>query len=222
MDTNGRAPAEEFKITEYVHRFLESRIRPGDLCIDATMGNGADTEFLCKCSGAGQKGGGNVLAFDIQPDALEHTQKRLAEAGYSGCARLILDSHENMDRYVKPQSVKAVTFNLGYLPGGDHSIATRAESTVRAAEKSLQLLVFKYSHLQREGQRVRREGCCTEMGKRAGYTQVSGDPYRLSESARRSADTSVYPEDAGMRKQEAGYYIMGIRRIKAGTGRGEK
>ena len=46
-----------------------------------------------------------------------------------------------MDRYVKPQSVKAVTFNLGYLPGGDHSIATRAESTVRAAEKSLQLLV---------------------------------------------------------------------------------
>ncbi len=141
MDTNGRAPAEEFKITEYVHRFLESRIRPGDLCIDATMGNGADTEFLCKCSGAGQKGGGNVLAFDIQPDALEHTQKRLAEAGYSGCARLILDSHENMDRYVKPQSVKAVTFNLGYLPGGDHSIATRAESTVRAAEKSLQLLV---------------------------------------------------------------------------------
>jgi len=25
-----------------------------------------------------------------------------------------------------------------------------------------------------------------------------------------------------MRKQEAGYYIMGIRRIKAGTGRGEK
>ena len=87
------------------------------------------------------KGEGNVLAFDIQPDALEHTQKRLAEAGYSGCARLILDSHENMDRYVKPQSVKAVTFNLGYLPGGDHSIATRAESTVRAAEKSLQLLV---------------------------------------------------------------------------------
>ena len=33
-----------------------------------------------------------------------------------------------------------LTFNLGYLPGGDHSVATRADSSKRAVESGLKLL----------------------------------------------------------------------------------
>ena len=40
-----------------------------------------------------------------------------------------------MDRYV-PDGVKAVMFNLGYLPRGDHSIGTKPSSTIRALEES--------------------------------------------------------------------------------------
>ena len=32
-------------------------------------------------------------------------------------------------------------FNLGYLPGGDHSIGTRAQTTIVAVQKSLDMLV---------------------------------------------------------------------------------
>ena len=58
----------------------------------------------------------------------------------SGRARLILDGHEHMDAYADPESVDAVCFNFGYLPGGDHRIATRADTSVQAVEKGLALL----------------------------------------------------------------------------------
>ena len=37
-----------FQITEYCHHILEEYIEEGDICIDATAGNGGDTEFLCQ------------------------------------------------------------------------------------------------------------------------------------------------------------------------------
>jgi len=43
----------------------------------------------------------------------------------------MVDDHEN---------VAAITFNLGYLPGSDKSIQTRAESTEEALAASIQLL----------------------------------------------------------------------------------
>ena len=36
--------------------------------------------------------------------------------------------------------VNAVVFNLGWLPGGDHSITTRWETTSRAVQAALELL----------------------------------------------------------------------------------
>ena len=50
---------------------------PGDICIDATMGNGNDTALLSRL--AGEKG--HVIAFDIQKQALEHTGERLLKDG---------------------------------------------------------------------------------------------------------------------------------------------
>ena len=58
-----------------VHAHLQSWIHAGDFVIDATAGNGKDTEFLCGLVGRE----GKVLAFDIQEQAVENTKKRLTE-----------------------------------------------------------------------------------------------------------------------------------------------
>lgn len=127
---------KNLQITAYTQHFIRQQVMPGDLCIDATMGNGNDTALLSRL--AGEKG--KVLAFDIQEPALAHTEERLKGENCPANYRLILDSHENMVSYAEPETVSCITFNLGYLPGGDHHIATRAESSRRAVESGLTLL----------------------------------------------------------------------------------
>ena len=61
------------------------------------------------------------------------------ERGLHGRAELICAGHEQMREYVKEPAAAAV-FNLGYLPGGDHTLATRAETTLEAAGQALELL----------------------------------------------------------------------------------
>ena len=39
--------------------------------------------------------------------------------------------------------LSCITFNLGYLPGGDHTKATKGESSIRAIETGLNLLKKK-------------------------------------------------------------------------------
>jgi tRNA G37 N-methylase Trm5 len=117
------------------HEMVGKVVREGDIAVDATMGNGNDTLFLARLVGDA----GKVYGFDIQPMAIENTKKRLEEAGVADRAELIMEGHQNLDQYV-PKGIRAVMFNLGYLPKGDHSIGTRAESTIAAIEKSLELL----------------------------------------------------------------------------------
>ena len=66
--------------------------------------------------------------------------KLLKEKGLIDRARLILDGHEHMERYVEKESVDAICFNFGYLPGGNHKIATSPKTSVRAIEQGLALL----------------------------------------------------------------------------------
>ena len=68
---------------------------------------------------------GKVWAFDIQEQALKATKERLEKHGLLAKAELILDSHTQMEQYVKPDSVDGIYFNFGYLPGGDHELATK-------------------------------------------------------------------------------------------------
>ena len=56
---------------------------------------------------------------------------------------LIRDGHENMDQYLKPGTADVVCFNFGYLPGGDHRIATKPETSVTAIRKGLEILKSK-------------------------------------------------------------------------------
>lgn len=54
--------------------------------------------------------------------------------------RLILDSHSHMERYADAGTVSCITFNLGYLPGGDHAFATDAVRSLAALRQGLSLL----------------------------------------------------------------------------------
>lgn len=124
------------QITEWCHEVIKSQAQAGGFYIDATMGKGYDTLVLCRLAG----NAGRVLAFDIQEEALRITEERLKEQGMSHLAELILDGHEHMDRYAGAESADVICFNLGYLPGGDHEIATSAATSAEAIKKGLKIL----------------------------------------------------------------------------------
>lgn len=127
---------QDYQITSWCRRMMRGHVQPGAFCIDATMGNGNDTEYLCTL--AGERG--HVLAFDIQEAALLHTKKRLESALLFCNYELILDTHSHMERYAGEESADCIVFNLGYLPGGDHTVATEAETTLQALAQGLKLL----------------------------------------------------------------------------------
>lgn len=123
-------------ITQYCHERIQQMIKEPLLCIDATAGTGKDTVFLAKLVGER----GRVISMDIQKMAIEQTKKRLLKERLSNRAEVVLDSHVHMDKYAKKDRVSLIMFNLGYLPGGDHSLSTKADTTIEALEKGLNLL----------------------------------------------------------------------------------
>ncbi len=125
-----------YQITQWCQRFIKEQVQEGDFCIDATAGNGNDTRLLAEL--VGEKG--KVLAFDIQKQALQNTKMLLEETGLSARVQLICDSHAQMARYAKEESVSCIVFNFGYLPGGDHQLSTKKDSSIEAIYEGLRLL----------------------------------------------------------------------------------
>lgn len=123
------------KPTEIAGSWLREMIAEGDVAIDATAGNGHDTLFLAELVGDG----GKVLAFDVQEAAIDSARRRVEEAGFGGRAEFFLKSHAEMGVHAEEGSVAAVMFNLGYLPGADHGIATGGD-TIVALEAAARLL----------------------------------------------------------------------------------
>lgn len=106
------------RITDISHLLLSKHIKVGDIVIDATCGNGYDTLFL-----ANQVGNtGIVHAYDIQEQAIINTKNLTKDFD-----NIIfhLETHENINQ----ENIKAVIFNLGYLPTCDKNITTTYEST---------------------------------------------------------------------------------------------
>ncbi|EQC68702.1 SAM-dependent methyltransferase, MraW methylase family [Streptococcus sp. HSISB1] len=70
----------------------------------------------------------------MQEQALKSTQERLEKQAISN-AQLILDGHQNLDKYVS-EPIRAAIFNLGYLPSADKTVITKPDTTLVAIEKS--------------------------------------------------------------------------------------
>lgn len=127
---------KQSQITHWCHEIIHSQAKHGGFYIDATMGKGNDTVFLCELAGDT----GKVLAFDIQEEALEQTRERLRKENLESRAMLIPDGHEHMGKYAENESADVICFNFGYLPGGDHKIATKAATSIQAVEQGLDIL----------------------------------------------------------------------------------
>ncbi len=123
------------RITLLAHTYLDMVLKDGDTVVDATTGNGHDTLYLAQKVGSQ----GKVYAFDIQENALAHTASLLNEGNMSNRVTLINESHILISEHVKAPLAAAV-YNLGYLPGGDHSIVTEAHTTCESIKQVLALL----------------------------------------------------------------------------------
>ena len=104
-------------------------LRRGMLAVDATIGNGHDTEFLADLV----LPGGQVYGMDIQATAIDAARERLAGRAdielHCGC-------HSDWSWIDSRQRgrVDVCMFNLGYLPGGDHKMITRPDTTLQALD----------------------------------------------------------------------------------------
>lgn len=127
------------RLTEQVHLKLMEVIRSGDTVIDATAGNGHDALALAKLVGPS----GKVIIIDVQTAAIEATRDRLMEAKELAQCELIEGDHAEVLHELLEQhreSVRAITFNLGYLPGAEKTLTTKPETTVRALDAAISLL----------------------------------------------------------------------------------
>jgi 16S rRNA C1402 N4-methylase RsmH len=114
-------------------------VEVGDTVIDATVGNGHDTLFLAQLIGDS----GHLYGFDIQPAALAATRARLSQHHLLSRATLLQCGHETMAEAIPENlhgTITAVMFNLGYLPGNDHTVRTRSTTTRQALERARSLL----------------------------------------------------------------------------------
>jgi len=128
--------ARDFRSARFwASEWIESALYPGARAVDATMGNGKDTLWLCRRVGEA----GRVYAFDVQAEAVERTRSLLEAEGVLERAVLFCEGHQHMADFVK-EPVDAVMFNLGWLPGAQHGVTTITETTLAAADAALTLL----------------------------------------------------------------------------------
>jgi SAM-dependent methyltransferase len=137
------------RIVSWSQQLLCEVLEHGDLAVDLTAGTGQDTHALAKAVGKE----GQVVAFDLQAEALEQSTQRLQKHGFvvksvpedtkiprAFGVYLVHACHSSLGKIIS-HPVKAIIANLGYLPGGDKTLVTQPDSTLAAIRQSLELLV---------------------------------------------------------------------------------
>lgn len=126
------------------HILMKNILSRAKVIVDATAGNGSDTLFLAKNA----LDDATIYAFDIQEKALQNAQlkiEQLKTAGKDSFTNLninfICDSHDKVNDYVK-DTIDLAIFNLGYLPGGNHEITTKCDTTLNALKTMLNNLAL--------------------------------------------------------------------------------
>lgn len=127
------------KILPFAKNLLKKAVQPGDIVIDATVGNGYDTVFLAELI----KESGHVYGFDIQEEAIFTSQQRLVKHCLSDRATIFHSGHEHLSKLIPDiyhGKVTGAIFNLGYLPGSDKTIVTQPETTISAMQQLLEIM----------------------------------------------------------------------------------
>lgn len=118
------------------HLIWKEHLLPGMTVIDATAGNGHDSLFLARQ--VLQKDAGWMHVFDIQEIALNNTKSLLRKESFLERITFHHSSHETFP--VTLSEIDLIAYNLGYLPGGDKSITTLPESTLKSCKHALEIL----------------------------------------------------------------------------------
>lgn len=123
---------------ELAHTYWNMVLKPGDIAIDATCGNGHDTKFIADI--VLTKDLGIVYACDLQPQAIESTKLFLKDDPYKDRVKYFLGCHSSFSKAILPHSVKLIVYNLGYLPKGDKELTTQSETTLQSIEHAMELI----------------------------------------------------------------------------------
>lgn len=115
-------------ISDLSHSIIENNLEKRVVAIDATLGNGYDTDFLCERFE-------KVYSFDVQEEACLNYKLKNRENVF-----VINDSHHKFREYVQEDKVNCIMYNLGFLPGGNKEITTLAKTTMKSIEEGLELL----------------------------------------------------------------------------------
>lgn len=119
------------------HAYWRSHLRPGDLAIDATCGNGHDICTLGKLLLSHPES--LLIGFDIQSAALQNTEALLKKSlPEEHLARVLFQRrcHSEIDQVPLPHPPALIVYNLGYLPGSDKRITTETSSTLASLAKA--------------------------------------------------------------------------------------
>lgn len=114
-------------VNELSHHIIKNFSYKFDIAVDATLGNGYDTDFL-------SKNFSKVYSFDIQECAVNTYESKNINN-----VILINDSHEDFSKNIN-EKVDCIMYNLGFLPGGDKNITTKCQSTLMSLESSLNII----------------------------------------------------------------------------------
>ncbi len=112
------------------HQFWREYLRPTDVVIDATCGNGKDTAALARLVPQG-----HVYALDIQEEAFLKARKNVLSSNVT----FLKQCHSELSG-IFSHEIRLVVYNLGYLPGGDKQLTTMTQTTLKSISLALQLM----------------------------------------------------------------------------------
>ena len=118
------------RVTDLV-KIIIDRKKDIKVAADMTVGAGNDSLYILENTKVER-----LYGFDIQKEAKKNTE---ALIGNRDDFKFILDSHANIDKYIR-EEIDLAIYNLGYLPRGDKNITTKEASTLESLEKILNLL----------------------------------------------------------------------------------
>lgn len=104
---------------------VKNYVKNKRVAVDCTLGRGNDAIFL---SSIFEK----VYAFEIQQEAIDDFKKKNSDI------TIFNESHEKI--FLVSENIDFVIYNLGYLPKGDKSITTNAETTLISIKNAMKKL----------------------------------------------------------------------------------
>ena len=130
-----RRRVPDLSAVQLCHAFFDRTARPRRAVRGCHLRQRPRTQFLCTLAGPA----GHVLGLDIQRQAVDNTNARLAAAGYGAVGRAVLHDHARLAELVQPGTADCVLFNFGWLPGAEHDVHSTADGSVPACVRRWRL-----------------------------------------------------------------------------------